>query len=199
MKQSRIASRQSRGKSPQKTELKKAYPSDQKERGEWVELLFMANAARMGLKVARPHGDSARYDVIVEGGGTLQRVQVKSTTFIRKGCYECLCFWSRVSKRRMAKQYSDEQIDFVAAYVVPEDAWFIIPVSEIRSKTLFLPPKERAKSNRYGRYLEAWELLGEGSGLTIFASAESDLVLEMIKAKIRGGIRPVIRTDVTPE
>lgn len=45
------------------------YPSGQKERGEWTELLFMATAARLGLKVARPHGDSARYDVIVEGAG----------------------------------------------------------------------------------------------------------------------------------
>jgi PD-(D/E)XK endonuclease len=101
--------------------LKKAYPAGQKERGEWVELLFMANAARLGLKVARPHGDSARFDVIVEGGGRMYRVQVKSTVFNRNGCYECLCFWSRVSKKRESKPYSEEQIDLVAAYVVPEE------------------------------------------------------------------------------
>lgn len=169
-----------------KANLEKAYPADQKERGEWVELLFMANAARMGLKVARPHGDSARFDVIVEdGGGKFYRVQVKSTTFNRKGCYECLCFWSRVSKTRQAKQYSEEQIDCVAAYVVPEDSWFIIPVGELRTKTLYLPPRERAEQSRYGRFLEAWELLGaDGSGLTIHASVESDLLLALIKAKV---------------
>jgi PD-(D/E)XK endonuclease len=169
-----------------KQNLAKAYPADQKERGEWVELLFMANAARMGLKVARPHGDSARFDVIVEdGGGKFYRVQVKSTTFNRNGCYECLCFWSRVSKTREAKQYSEKQIDCVAAYVVPEDSWFIIPVSELRTKTLYLPPRERAPRSRYGRFLEAWPLLGvDGSGLTIQASVESDVLLALIKAKV---------------
>ncbi len=168
-----------------KRDLKKPYPSDQKECGEWVELLFMANAARMGLKVARPHGDSARYDVIVEGNGKLQRVQVKSTTFNRNGCYECLCFWSRVSGKRESKQYSEEQIDFVAAYVVPEDAWFLIPASKIRTKTLYLPPGDRAASSKYGRYLEAWDLLGvRQKGLTIHASAESDFLLAVIKAKL---------------
>ena len=171
-------------KSKAKANLKNAYPSDQKERGEWVELLFMANAARMGLKVAKPHGDSARYDVIVQGGGKLYRVQVKSTTFERKGCYECLCFWSRVSKTRQAKQYSDEQIDVVAAYVVPEDSWFIIPISELQTKTLYLPPRQRAKASKYGRFMEAWDLLGAGEGLTIHAAAENELVLELIKWKV---------------
>jgi hypothetical protein len=173
-------------KSVPKRDLKKAYPSDQKERGEWVELLFMASAARLGLKVSRPHGDSSRYDVIVEGGGKLYRVQVKSTTFTRNGCYECLCFWSRVSKKREAQQYSDEQIDLVAAYVVPEDSWFLIPVSDLRTTTLYLPPRERAKRSKYGRFLEAWHLLGvvESRRLTIHASAESDLVLALIKAKL---------------
>jgi len=169
-----------------KPKMKKPYPRDQKERGEWVELLFMAEASRMGLKVARPHGDSARFDVIVEGGGKLQRVQVKSTLFNRNGCYECLCFWSRVGARRVSKQYTEEQIDFVAAYVVPEDTWFVIPVSEIRTKTLYLPPRERASRSKYGKYLEAWEQLGVEQGkLTIFASAEKDLMVEWIKGKVR--------------
>ncbi len=166
--------------------LKKTYPSDQKTRGEWVELLFMAEAARMGLKVARPHGDSARYDVIVEGEGGLRRVQVKSTTFNRNGCYECLCFWSRVSKTRQAKQYSEEQIDVVAAYVVPEDAWFLIPACEIRTKTLYLPPKARAKKSKYRKYLEAWHLLGvKEQGLTIHAAADLwPAVIALLKERI---------------
>ena len=171
--------------------LAKAYPRDQKERGEWAELLFMAEAARMGLKVARPHGDSARFDVIVEGGGKFHRVQVKSTTFHRKGCYECLCFWSRVSRKRVAKQYTEAEIDLVAAYVVPEDAWFLIPVSEIRTRSLYLPPRKRAAESKYGKYLEAWEQLGvERERLTIFAAAESSLLIEILKNALRRETTP---------
>ncbi len=139
-----------------------------------------------GAEGGRPHGDSARFDVIVEGGGRMYRVQVKSTTFIRNECYECLCFWSRVSKKRESKQYSEGQIDLVAAYVVPEDSWFLIPVSELRTKTLYLPPRQRAATSKYGRFLEAWELLGAGEGgrLTIHASAENELLLTLIKTKL---------------
>jgi len=147
-------------------------PRDAKTRGEWVELLFMARAAREGLKVSRPHGD-ARYDVIVESATGLYRVQVKSTLFRRRGCYECLCFWSRVGKKRVAKRYRRGEVDFVAAYVVAEDAWFIIPVAEIRTTSLYLPPKARVAKSRYGKYHEAWDLLGAtGEGLTIQACAD---------------------------
>ena len=37
-----------------------------KERGEWAELCFMARAAGHGLRVSKPYGDSASYDVGVE-------------------------------------------------------------------------------------------------------------------------------------
>jgi len=147
-------------------------PAEQKARGQWVELLFMARAAREGLKVAKPHGD-ARYDVIVESRTGLHRVQVKSTLFKRRECYECLCFWSRVSLTGEAKRYRPAQVDFVAAYIVPENTWFIIPVAEIGTKTLYLPPNERAARSKYAKYREAWKLLGAvNGGLTIHASAE---------------------------
>src|SRR5689334_11543102 len=60
-----------------------------KERGEWAELCFMARAAGLGLKVSKPYGDSASYDVGVEcgsgrGEGRVLRVQVKSTIYRRR-------------------------------------------------------------------------------------------------------------------
>ena len=58
-----------------------------KERGEWAELCFMARAADRGLNVSRPHGDSASYDVGVEQNGRFLRIQVKSTSAIRRGSY----------------------------------------------------------------------------------------------------------------
>ena len=65
-------------------------PKGRKARGEWVELLFMAVAARWGLKVSKPHGQQ-HYDVITESSRGLFRVQVKSTLFARSGGYQCPC------------------------------------------------------------------------------------------------------------
>jgi hypothetical protein len=50
-----------------------------KRRGESSELQFMARASKKGLRLAKPWGDSSRYDVLVETGGHFVRVQVKST------------------------------------------------------------------------------------------------------------------------
>ena len=60
-----------------------------KKRGEWVELLFMTVAAGLGFIVAKPWGETARYDVIVENEGRFLRIQVKSTETCKEGCYLC--------------------------------------------------------------------------------------------------------------
>ena len=51
-----------------------------KQRGEWVELRFMASAAERGFCVLNPCGDTRPYDIGIEHGPNFLRVQVKSTT-----------------------------------------------------------------------------------------------------------------------
>ena len=46
-----------------------------KERGEWVELQFMAAAALRGFRVLKPWGDSLQYDIGIDHQGRLLRVQ----------------------------------------------------------------------------------------------------------------------------
>ena len=60
-----------------------------KQRGEWAELLFMTLAAERGFRVAKPWGDSAPYDVVVEREGRFLRVQVKCTDHWVDGGYVC--------------------------------------------------------------------------------------------------------------
>lgn len=49
-----------------------------KRRGEMAEAAFVAKASRMGFGVAKPWGDSDPYDLIVDTGEKLRKVQVKS-------------------------------------------------------------------------------------------------------------------------
>lgn len=125
-----------------------------KRRGEWVELLFMARAAEQGFNVSKPWGDSARYDVSAELRGRFRRVQVKSTTVPRgDGGYVCYL------KRTGIRYYRVSEVDFFAIYVVPKDAWFILPsrvVLRLKSNIRVAPGHAEQK---YARYKEAWELL----------------------------------------
>ena len=136
--------------------------SNFKQRGEWVELQFMAEAAKRRLSVNKPWGDTQAYDAGIEHGLNFLRVQVKSTVARLGAGY--LCQFKPNHKKK--RDYSLDQIDLFAAYVIPEDAWYLIPAVLLLGKRRHsmamlcpvVPPAKRA-SYRYECYREAWNLL----------------------------------------
>lgn len=134
-----------------------------KRRGEWVELQFMARAAHHGLTVSKPWGDSARYDFIVEHRGRFFRIQVKSTMQMIKGAYLCNTV-SRPPQRKGARRsYSARDIDFFAFFIIPEDVWYLVPISELRRARYAVYLNPHRPDNKYFPYLEAWHLLRSSS------------------------------------
>jgi hypothetical protein len=130
-----------------------------KERGEWVELVFMARALRLGFRVSKPWGDSSSFDVGVESGDRILRVQLKSTD--HRWCSGYLCGFKPGD---YTANYTTKKVDHFAAYVLPEDAWYIIPawvVLSKRSTDLALCPVQKRKLDKYKYevYREAWGLL----------------------------------------
>jgi PD-(D/E)XK endonuclease len=123
-----------------------------KERGEWAELRFMARAAEFGLRVSKPFGESAHYDVTVEHDGQFLRVQVKSTASQKHNSYGCALHGNRTL-------YQAGDFDFLAAYIIPLDVWFILPFEiAIRGQQkLYLTP--HYPQSIYEPYREAWHLL----------------------------------------
>jgi hypothetical protein len=125
-----------------------------KERGEWAELCFMAKAAGHGLRVSKPYGDSASYDVGVERDGRILRVQVKSTLYRRRGI-ESYSLNVHGPRRQLYKKGS---VDFFAVYLIPRDTWYILPFAEMGGNfSLHFTPG--GKRRKWEKYREAWELL----------------------------------------
>ena len=116
----------------------------------------MARAAKEGLRLAKPWGDSSRYDVVVETGGRFVRVQVKSTANRQpNGGYVC-----GVHPSPGSALYRRGDFDFLAAYIIPLDVWYIIPVRLIvRPKRNSITLVVGGLTNGWTPYLEAWELL----------------------------------------
>jgi len=87
----------------------------------------------------------------------LIRVQVKSSTQLQYGLYRVNAH-RRINGRAVA--YTLAEIDFFAAYVIPEDSWFIFPLPHILGMTsLSLNPKHRRKRHENDPYREAWHYL----------------------------------------
>jgi hypothetical protein len=163
-----------------------------KRRGEISELAFALAAARHGFGISKPFGDSERYDIILdpshltsviptEAGRKraksrhllfdsprprLVRVQVKSSTQLLNGLYHINAH-RRIHGR--AVPYKLSEIDFIAAYIIPEDSWFILPLPHVLGQTsLLFRPKRSRLPGLYDSYREAWHYLHEPDGL-IFA------------------------------
>ena len=172
-----------------------------KQRGEWAELRFMARARELGFEVSKPFGESARYDVTVELEGRFLRIQVKSTMARNYVGYLCRLNGART------QNYTAEQIDFFAIYVIPEDVWYILPIEigmRVKGQIFFMPGR---KGQKYAAYEEAWHLLREGLGQPEPAPADHpplttgncpDAVPENIP-EMRGAVDPVPAPGFDPD
>jgi hypothetical protein len=131
-----------------------------KRMGELAELAFMYRAASEGIGVARPYGDSHPYDILVQHGRKLSRIQVKSCFSFEKRTGFPIIVASRWGRSKVG--YSIEEIDFIAAYIARYDAWYLIPIESLgKLKNIRLYPMGRKlkSGGLYEQYREAWGLL----------------------------------------
>jgi PD-(D/E)XK endonuclease len=141
-----------------------------KRRGELAEIAFTLKATSLDFAVSKPYGDSERYDFITDSHEPdrmpiLSRVQVKCSTALLNGQYRINAH-RRVSGS--AIPYKVTEIDFIVAYIIPEDSWFILPLREILGITsLLFRSKQDPRAGLYDQYREAWHLLRERDGVEI--------------------------------
>jgi len=123
-----------------------------KQRGEWAESVFLAKASERGFAVSKPWGEMCPYDFVVGTTGRFVSVQVKSTLNRPVSGYVCTV--------QAHRPYPAGSFDFVAAYVIPTDTWYILPEPLIRGmKWVTLQP--HSPNSKYEPYREAWHLMRE--------------------------------------
>ena len=132
-----------------------------KRAGEFSEAAFLVKATGMGFSVAKPWGDSERYDFIVacavvDEPEFFWRVQIKCTEIVRARAYEVRAAYT-VGKHRAT--YTADDIDFLIAHVVPRDIWYVLPVAACMPSPLLRFYPDGARRARFERYREAWHLL----------------------------------------
>src|ERR1700722_14813797 len=146
-----------------------------KRTGERSEAAFLARALGLQFSIAKPWGDSERYDFIIDNGSRLWRIQTKCTEGLRADAYETRATYDINGKHI---PYTRADTDFLAAHVVPLAVWYIIPVEGCTPPPLppMYPPRQ-AKKMRLENYRNAWFLLKliespEDGPITIQASAD---------------------------
>lgn len=120
-----------------------------KEKGNITELKCALAFMEIGYKVSFPYGEDCKYDMIVDTGKNLYRVQCKTSSPLPRE-EDGFKFKTRsvvlTTKGMKASSYSEENIDFFAT--VYKDKCYIIPVDDCgpNEKTLrFCYPRNGQK------------------------------------------------------
>lgn len=101
-----------------------------KDKGDISEAAILAKLVKSGKTVLTPWGDNKRYDLAIDNGGKLERIQCK-TGHINKGCivfHTSSCATGRGGDIK-CKSYRGDADKF-AVYCPENDKTYIIPVSE---------------------------------------------------------------------
>ena len=132
-----------------------------KRRGSQYEAAFATQALKRGLDILEPYGDYMPYDLMVQNGdGRILRVQVKGTgnQIKNKPGYNVIAASGNSTKTPI----NPDEVDVLAAYVEPEDTWYVIPVVKLKGNvSVYLNPKTK-RNGRYEVWREAWNVFQNG-------------------------------------
>lgn len=135
--------------------------SNAKRRGSQYEAAFIVESLRRELDVLESYGDYMPYDLVVQNkDGRFFRVQVKGTNsrIKNKPGYKILAAGGNVKKVAL----HPEEVDVLAAYVEPDDCWYLVPVIKLKGNmSVYLNPNTKL-NGRYEVWKEAWSVFQNG-------------------------------------
>lgn len=120
-----------------------------KERGELTEAVVLAKLIEFGYSVSMPFGDSRRYDMIVDDGRRLYRVQVKTA---RDGYSTGTVEFNTASVHPISgrKTRYEGQIEAFIAYHPGTHAFYWVPISDCQGDRLALRIAPAKNNQVYG-------------------------------------------------
>lgn len=106
-----------------------------KEKGNIGEAIAMAEFIKRGIQVSIPFGDNARYDLIADFNGKLNRIQVKYCNQLKEN-NSILCPCASSKNHTTNKQYTtyENDIDYFVFYLVPWEEIILVPIEFVGSK-----------------------------------------------------------------
>lgn len=120
-----------------------------KQKGDIGETRVIYEFTKRGIQVAIPFGDSARYDLIAEFNGKLNKIQVKYCAQITANnsivCPSCSST-NHTTNKHLSTYEND--IDYFAFYLAPFDECLLVPVSFVGNKKTITFRKEKTKNNQ---------------------------------------------------
>jgi hypothetical protein len=139
---------------------------DTKLKSDIAESAVLTELLKRGFSVLKPVGDRLPYDIALDSGGKLVRIQVKSAWFSKEaGCHIVDVRRTKTNRRHMLRKlYGAQDFDFAVIYLNDLDVFYVMPVSVFTSfgSTISLVETEkRQRKPKSAEYRNRWELLSQ--------------------------------------
>ena len=106
-----------------------------KDKGNIGEAIILAEFTKRQIHVAIPFGDNARYDLIAEFNGKLNKIQVKYCGQITENnSFTCPCASSTNHTTNKHLTTYDNDVDYMAFYITSIDKLLLVPIEQLAGK-----------------------------------------------------------------
>lgn len=107
-----------------------------KNKGNIGEALALAEFVKRGIQVSIPFGDNARYDLIADFNGKLQKIQVKYCGQEENINHSIICPCASSTNHTTNKHYTtyENDIDYFVFYLAQWEKLLLVPIADIGSK-----------------------------------------------------------------
>src|SRR5215213_5163569 len=127
--------------------------------GNEAEGIVLGQYIKAGLRVCIPFGTGAPYDLAVDTGTRIVKVQVKTAIF-EKGCILCRTRRRNASYDRTMRRYEKGEVDYFAIYCPRFDELYVMSFEEAAKGSVSLRTEPTLnKQEKYIRWAKdySWE------------------------------------------
>ena len=148
-----------------------------KSKGNVGETMILCEFVKMGVQVYIPYGDNARYDLIADFNGKLNKIQVKYCNSITEnGSYNCHCISSKNHTTNKRCDHYNDDVDYIAFYIAPINKCLLVPIDIVGKRTRMYfrvnEPKNKQKHKIY--YIEDYIFSKILSAETLHGESKSE-------------------------
>ena len=126
--------------------------------GNEAEGIVLGHYIKAGLRVCVPFGTGAPYDLAVDTGTRLVKVQVKTATFGR-GCIQCKTRRRNAGYDRTMRRYEKREVDYFAIYCPQLNELYVMSFEAARVSASLRVTPTLNKQEKYIRWAKdySWE------------------------------------------
>ena len=106
-----------------------------KDKGNIGEAIVLAEFIKRQIQVSIPFGDNARYDLIADFNGKLNKIQIKYCSRVSENnSFVCQCSSSTNHTTNKCLSTYENDVDYIAFYLANYNKSLLVPIEDLKGK-----------------------------------------------------------------